>query len=832
MRFSLLAAASTVALACQPALAAAPVPPAPPAPAPAAAINPYGRDIDLTAPVDFRHESLGEVALTLTRDSRVLVASADLAQALAKVLSDAGKARLGSRLGTAGRVELSSLAGSGIELAYDPQGLSLEVVRIDPNLQSLQSLFKRPHDDDEKPDVQPAGFSAFANLSAVDSRLWRGPFKGTRKPDFYFDGALRLGQFVLEGDGQLAAASLFTANSPYRLDRHFVRLVYDQPDDFRRWSAGDLTPEIRGLQGYVALGGVGVSRERLRFDQFQPAVLQGNRQLVLDRSSTIDVYRNGALYQQFRLEPGSYDLSSLPLVTGSNDIRVDIRDDSGRVQSLAYQSYLDPIDLAPGDFEYSAYIGRTANRIGLSPSYGGPLAFTGFYRKAFVDHPAVGIGVQASSAIQQLTGQTQFVILGGTRLLLQAGVSHAIVGMGYGATVALDKVLRRGELTDALSFQVSYTSRRFGGLGYDRPDNGSALAASALYSRGITPNLTLLAGGNYLLSRGTSGDSYRIFADGIVRLSRKWRFQGGIDYTKYASSFLHRGGLGFSASLVFQPNYRDRVEVQHDSALSSSSASYLHSSSNTLGSVGFGAIVDKEQGAINAQGFANYVGNRFDASLSQSTFGSDFQHITEQQITTARVTTSFAFADGAFGIGRRINDSFAVLIPHPTLRGHDVVAGQSLSDNQYMSRSGALGGAINGYLASYITQTIQYDVANPPPGYDTGSGSIRVRPPYHSGYKIRIGTDAFVSAIGTLQLVGGKPVPLEPGRIESLDEPGRPSMTFFTNSAGRFAIQNLKPGGHYRVVLGDGAGSFDVAIPRDSKGLADLHVITVAPQKE
>jgi len=795
-------------------------------------LNPYGRDIDLTTPVNFQNESKGEIEITLTADQRVIVDSQGFSDAIDGLLNDAGKSSLASRIGGRDHFKLAALDGSGIDARYDPSGLSIEVDSIDPRLRTPEELFKTPHDADEKPDIQPAGVSGFINLSAVESRIWNGPLSGTRKPDFYFDGAVRVGPVVLEGDGQYAARSLFQEDSGYRFDRHYVRLVYDQPQDYRRWYLGDVTPEIRGLQGYVQMGGVGVSRERLRFDQFRPAVLQGNRQIILERDSTVDVYRNGALYQQFHLGPGAYDLSSLPLITGSNDIQIEVRDQSGRVQTLNYQSYLDPIDLAPGDYEYSAYVGRVADRVGLSPSYGGPLAFSGFFRKAFLNRPAIGIGVQASSSIQQLTGQTQFIMLGGSRLLVQGGVSHSDVGVGYAGTIALDKILRRGELSDSLSLQLNYTSRRFGGLGYDEPDNSNAFTLSAVYARGISRDVTLLAGGSYIKSRGDRKDSYRLYVDGAYRISRKWRVQAGVDYTKYASDIFDRGGLGFTVSLIFQPSYRDRAELRHDSSLDSTQASYLHSSGSQIGSVGYGVVADRESDSMDVQGFANYVGNRFDAAITHSSFGDSFSHVTDQQITTLRVTTALAFADGAFGLGRRINDSFAILYPHPTLKGHEVVAGQSLAENDYMSRSGTFGGAVNGYLTSYLTQSIQYDVANPPPGYDIGPGVLRVRPPYHSGYKVEIGTDAFVSAVGTAELANGKPVPLAAGTIKSLDRPDEKSMSFFTNTVGRFAIQNLRPGGRYRVSIGGTGESFEFTVPTDTTGLVDLQTVRVAGRGE
>src|SRR3546814_14233347 len=78
-----------------------------------------------------------------------------------------------------------------------------------------------------------------------------------------------------------------------------------------------------------------------------------------------------------------------------------------------------------------------------------------------------------------------------------------------------------------------------------------------------------------------------------------------------------------------------------------------------------------------------------------------------------------------------------LLSPHKNLGKRSVVAGQSLAENNYISKSGALGAAVNNFLGSYATQSVQYDVEDPPTGYDTGPGVFRVHPPYKSGYAAR-----------------------------------------------------------------------------------------------
>jgi outer membrane usher protein len=791
-------------------------------------INPYERDIELTVPLTYRTRPLGEVPVLLTHDDRFVVDTAPFLKLLSPLLNATAQAKLAALLANKNTFTNDDLAQSGVSLVYDPGSLSVVVLQIAPTERAMESLFKTPTNEDDKSDLLPAFFSAYVNANVLESRIWGAGGRWT-KPSYYANGAARVGPVVLEADVQYAE-DFGLAGSSYRFDRNYARLVYDEPNQYRRWLAGDLTPEIRGQQGYVQLGGVGVSRQRRRFDQFRSAILQGNRQIVLQRDSTVEIFRNGSLVKQVRLDAGSYDLSALPLVTGSNDLEVRVRDDAGGIQNIAYRSYLDPIDLQPGDYEYAAYIGRTGQRFGRSPVYSGPLSFTGFFRKAFLNRPALGVGLQASERVQVVTGQTQVVLRNGGRVQFDLGLSRTkSSGMGQSLGVAYDQIFDRGGLVDSFSLRADYLSRRFGGLGYDLPDNTSSWSLDAQYARAFTTELTLLMGASYLKSRASSGDTYRLNASTAYRLTPKWSIRGGVDYTRYGISSA-RKGFGFSLGLVYQPGYRDRAEARHDSSTDTSTVSYAHSSTGQIGSVGYGALVGRDLGSVNAQAYADYTGNRFDASFSQAAYGTGLGTITDRQISTIRVGSSIAFADGHFGIGRRINDSFALLYPHATLQGRSVVAGQSLVGNNYLSKSGTLGAAVNGYLTSYVTQSVQYDVADVPTGYDIGPGVVRVKPPYRAGYALRIGTDAFVSATGTLDMADGKPVPLAGGKIVALDDKGV-SQSFFTNSIGRFAIQNLRPGVRYRVELFGTSYSFEFAVPKDSDGLVDLKTVTLPAEK-
>ena len=334
------------------------------------------------------------------------------------------------------------------------------------------------------------------------------------------------------------------------------------------------------------------------------------------------------------------------------------------------------------------------------------------------------------------------------------------------------------------------------------------------------------------------GDSYRIGTTGYYRLNPKWTFRVGVDYAKISSSFAEDNGFSVSVGLVFQPDYRRRAEARYESRDDLKEVSYNQSGLNQLNSLGFGAVVAHENNNARAQGYAAYSANRFDASVSHASFGPSLSDFGAVNATSARVGTTLAFADGMFGIGRRINDSFMLLSAHENLGDRSVVAGQSLAENNYISRSGALGSAVNNFLGSYSTQSVQYDVEDPPTGYDVGTGVFRVYPSYKSGYAARIGTDAFVTAMGTLMLTDDKPVSLIGGRTTLLDveEGDSPKpLSFFTNSVGRFAIANLLPGRRYLVETYGPNGtidkSFEFTVPADTDGLANLGIIKPGMRK-
>lgn len=821
---SLKAAEAAVAYLQQTSIGQEPSEPALADPSPRRDINPYDRDIPMTVPLNFNGRVLGELPIVLTRDDRFIVESEGFRRLIDPLLTPEAQAALALRLAAVESFAAEEINTAGIRLDYDPEQLAVLILRIDPSMRSIERLFQAGTVDAQG--TPPEAFSAYLNTNLSVQRL--DSTGDVSAPSVFLNGALRYGRVVLEADVQ-GRDDLFTGE--YSVERNYARFVYDQPEVFRRWYVGDLDPETRGRQGYVEMGGVGVARQRQRFDSFRNNILAGSRQLVLQEASTVRVLRNGVFYREFRLDPGQYDLSDLPLETGSNDIQIEIQGQSGGVESLSYGAYLDAIDLEPGDYEYGAFLGVISDDAFGSPDYSdGRPAFSGYWRKAFQDRPAIGVGLQASEDVQTLTGQTQIILRNGARTRVDGAVSNGPSGEGYAFALSYDHIVDRGVTSDNWTVVADYTSEHYTTIGDPFGFNSTEWIFTGSYSRQFSINWFGNLSASYRTSRSENlDDSYTVNATSTYRFNPQWSIQAGAELTDYGSTFgARRDGFGMTFALIWQPRFDRRADVRYSTARNSGSARYQQTPANTAGSLGYSVASTYDDGPATVSGQVDYIANRFDASLSHTAYGDSFSDVTDEQITTLRIGTSLAMAGGHAAVGRNIFDSFAIVYPHETLRGRNVIVGDNLAEGGYTGRSGALGGALANNLTAYIDQSIRYDVLNPPLGYNIGEGVARVRPTYKSGYAIEVGSAKFVSALGRLVGNDDRPVPLMSGRVRPADDPTAEPELFFTNSVGRFAVQNLEPSRRYRVELfSDPVAGFEFTVPADNEGLLDLQVVNV-----
>ena len=378
-------------------------------------LNPTGRDIEIEVPLKLDGDRLGDVAIKITADDKVFVDAKLLKTYLGKTFKQeiltaaletpedqatqvadatvAGKKEAGAASsivqkasiekvpepGQLGQekptyVALDLLIAKGLDMRYNPNDLELQVEpKVDQKLPGDISFAPKAEEDSASLE-KPAYASAWLNMSMVASYVSQSSSgsTGVEFPSFNFDGAARIGAFVLEGEGSFYTGDAKGFAQSYFQDyvfyRRGTRLVYDMPDDAIRIRAGDVTPDFSGFQTSTDLLGISATKS---YQQLQPGKSirpTGASSFRIDRPSTVDILIGDALVRRLRLGPGIYNLSDLPLQAGANDIKLVIEDDTGAKQTLEFTAFSGFELLAPGVSEWSAGAGVKSLDTGLVQS--------------------------------------------------------------------------------------------------------------------------------------------------------------------------------------------------------------------------------------------------------------------------------------------------------------------------------------------------------------------------------------------------------------------------------------------------------------------------------
>lgn len=109
-----------------------------------------------------------------------------------------------------------------------------------------------------------------------------------------------------------------------------------------------------------------------------------------------------------------------------------------------------------------------------------------------------------------------------------------------------------------------------------------------------------------------------------------------------------------------------------------------------------------------------------------------------------------------------------------------------------------------------------------PAGFDLGQGSFRLFPAYRSGYKLVVGSDYNVTALGRMLNADGEPVSLVSGTATELAHPEHEKITLFTNREGRFGAVGLAPGRWRFEMLDDQHTTYLIDVPERTEGILRL----------
>ncbi len=780
-------------------------------------LNSTGRDIPLGGPLLDNGFVLGQVDYVLTADDQVVVEISSLLPLLAPMLGPRARGPLETALAGRATVSGEELERLGYKLTYDPGTFSLAIA-IPAALRPSQSIsLSGGAAGPSGPLLEPEAFSAYLTVLGNLDYVHRGPEKGLSDPNLQFDSAVRMGGFVLENQ----------ASYQGRFSRETTRLVYDDRGRTARYAAGDLRPVSRGFAGSAPMAGVSLERIYSDLEPQRNVQPRGQRSFTLTRSSTVETFVNGTLVQQTRLGPGNYDIRDFPFAQGANDIRLVVRDDTGRENVLDFSINFDRTLLSPGLAEFGVYAGVQTPFSSTGRRYSSRPIASGFYRRGINQSFTAGgnfqVGDRGGVAGAEAVWATPLGTLG-----FDLAASHLKqIGSGYAFNASFERNFARGT-SGSSSLLVTYqtTSRRFGAADTVLPSNPFAHEFGVTYSQGFARNHFVTADGFYSVGRDGRPDQK------TARLSYGWRANQRLFLTAEAS-YQDRGTVresGVRVSLTYRFTARSSMTAELDSQREGGRVQYQTSSGRGVGSYNAQGAIDYFDGVGSFNGTANVLLNRAEVGAAHVTSYSRSDRQIVDQRTSLRFGTAIAFAGGSLALSRPIFDSVALFKPHKSLKGADAYV--LPNKDEYLGKSGLFGPGVASDLSAYTPQTLTFDAPKAPLGYDLGAGIVQVMPAYRSGYRVDVGSSYAITYTGQLLRDDGEPLLLTAGQAYEEAAPQRPPVAMFTNRAGRFAISGLRPG-RWRIETRAGARpvTYIITIPADAEGLVRGGILRPGEQK-
>ena len=290
-------------------------------------------------------------------------------------------------------------------------------------------------------------------------------------------------------------------------------------------------------------------------------------------------------------------------------------------------------------------------------------------------------------------------------------------GNGFGGLATFQRLIQRtGGRTNSFNLSVEFRSRDFGAMGTIIPFNPFRWEAGGGYSHAFNDAVYAAVDGRYSKGRGDQRNIHNL------RGTVGWRINPKLNFT--LDSRWERDTFGSRVSALMSITMRlgrySTVRADYDTHFDRARLSYNTLRGQGVGAYNIAADVERSEFGTGMNLVANYFANRAELGISHfGNFENSFASSTDQR-TSIRFGSSLAVADGAFSIGRPIYDSFALVRPHPGLRGAAVLI--EPTPYGYTASTGKLGTALQPSLSSYAERTLTVDAPGAPPGADLGPG--------------------------------------------------------------------------------------------------------------
>lgn len=716
-------------------------------------------------------------AFVVVRNQHILVDEDALKSALLP-LHNVQEQTIGSRK----FVDLSSYdRGSKIELDTSAGRLN---VTLPASAYDDHEVALRPRPERLLPTAVPSAFVNYAlNVGS-----------GHDDASAYLDAGYAYGRWLLHSDPSW--------NPTQGFSRGLSRLEYDDTDHNQRWTIGDqYAYSSDGLGGTALLGGFGVARA-YDLDPYLITYPQPTISGLLQAPGTVSIYENGVLVGQRQVPAGPFNLASLGLGAGANNVRVVVQDPFGGTSVLQQNYYGANQMLASGlsDYAYQLGVERTST---LSNSYeSGRPVFLARQNYGLSDNLTAGYRVEAQSGLVN-AGPSVSVRLPFGILTTALAASDAGGASGHGSSAAYQYNNRFFNIAAGVQIYSS-EYRRIGDDLLPPSFRARRVSYASLGWAPITRVNLQLSAGDTLYADGTHQRNLGLnsslnLPDAVLTLSlnRQLNHPGTSDNQLMFNLVIPfgRSSIGFNATHDANTGNSYGFSAQHSLPTDSGWGYNVNVQNGNDGNLGIGQL--DYQGRY---GLVQLTGQRFGGQSDGSML----------------VSGSLVAMDDHVFAGRALQSGYA-LVQTPGISGVEITR-----ENQPIGTTDANGNLLVTTLLPYQANKVGIDQSSVSLDDQIDTTDKIVSVPRLGGTIVRFGVHALHAARGKLTL-DGKPVQYGSATLVSGGSP----MKTLVGLDGSFYFSDL-PAGHYtlRADTANGDLSCQISMPASTHALTSLGKIS------
>ncbi|MGK0240038.1 MAG: outer membrane usher protein [Candidatus Pelagisphaera sp.] len=759
------------------------------------------KPIVLTIPLDLEvnGQSMGEISVE--SDASMMSVSLDTVGFKSRLTSFRSKQLQELLLDLPdGFIPLLELQIRGFEIFLDLEilVLALNIEEDRASIDSNRQQIRIGHQETISKNARHVGEANVSGYANFNIRLSRSKNELGTVRDYQslgIDHALNLFGIALEGDSAWTSNENRDSGS-FQLNR--LRLVKDFPNSMHRLVIGDISTPIKSPQRGFQIWGLSFAKE-FNLQPYRTFTPTSSASFQLDENAIVQMQMNGRPMRSLKLEPGIYDIEQFKLAAGLNSMDLEIVTESGTVERIQIDNYGEPTLLGKGASTFALSFGmpyaapsENTHTIIDTPWYQRTISreplFSGYYQKGLSDRVTANANLQSTHNWTRVGLQTTWVSGVGV-INANAGFnslhSSQAKGMrlnvdwkrefkGYQFALSGSRSSRNFELTKENTSSIASANR-----------DSVSLRIAKRFGKRASMDLSFLRQRSYHESPERSAALNFGYRFPAIHTSLSFRHSDS-RFERSLSSYL---------TVTWNPRERLRTRTRYghsSNGVNSGTTTNLdYSNSQPQSSLNANLNIRSSDTGRELDGRTRYETDRYSITASRMYLYQNINDYENKGIDTSLSGEfALAFADGAFGVTRRVSDSFAIVTNHSAWKDVELGINPTLGGFEQTTSKSFARPVLSDLRAYRESQAIIR-----PLGGDTflENEEFHFLPSYKRGSKLTIGNEFIYSLRSTLVHWNEQPVRYKALKISG---DGIEDILTFTNNAGKFVVTGLKPGSY------------------------------------